>query len=211
MEMARARWVLDESKFLSTGEARRLMRAAAARTRGGKTPARKSAIRDYLVVHLVLSTGLRVSEVANLRCGDVFVAAGKASLIVRRGKGGKPRSVRFTGNLRRHLLRYLGWKREIGEPAADDSPLLLSSRTGSSMTRRALQKAFKRCAAQAGLSPHYSIHSLRHTYACHLYRASGWNLRLVQKQLGHSRVETTQVYADVMAPDLRRALERLYR
>jgi integrase/recombinase XerC len=78
------------------------------------------------------------------------------------------------------------------------------------MTTRAIEKAFKRAAARAGLSSRYSIHCLRHTYACELYRASGYNLRLVQKQLGHSHIGTTQVYADVVEPDMQRALQRLY-
>lgn len=113
--------------------------------------------------------------------------------------------------LRDHVVRFLPWNEETGEPVGEDAPLLLSSITGRTMTTRALQKAFKRCAASAGLSSHYSIHSLRHTFACHLYKASRWNLRLVQKQLGHSSIVTTQVYADVMEPDMRRALERSYR
>ena len=75
---------------------------------------------------------------------------------------------------------------------------------------RALEKAFKRVAARAHLPEHYSIHCLRHTFACQLYKASGYNLRLVQKQLGHSKAKTTEVYADVLNPDLNKALERLY-
>ena len=78
------------------------------------------------------------------------------------------------------------------------------------MTTRAIQKAFKRCAKQAGLPGHYSIHCLRHTYACLLLQASNWNIRLVQKQLGHSKITTTQVYADVMLPEIKRALDKLY-
>jgi site-specific recombinase XerD len=78
------------------------------------------------------------------------------------------------------------------------------------MTTRAIQKAFKRLAALAGLPDRYSIHCLRHTYACELYKASGYNLRLVQKQLGHASITTTQVYADVMDPDVGLALKRLY-
>ncbi|MCX6008067.1 MAG: tyrosine-type recombinase/integrase [Chloroflexi bacterium] len=54
------------------------------------------------------------------------------------------------------------------------------------------------------------MHCLRHTYACFLLKASDWNLRLVQKQLGHARISTTQVYADVMMPDVKKALDRLY-
>jgi len=210
MGMVRSYWVLDERKFLSTREVERLLRAARTRAEQSGGSAGRRAVRDYLIVHLALSTGLRVSEVANLRCGDIFIEDGMSSLIVRRGKGGKPRSVAFNGALKEHLVEYLRWKTTVGEPVADDAPLLVSSGTGSFMTTRAIQKAFKRCAALARLSPHYSMHSCRHTYACHLYKASGWNLRLVQKQLGHASIATTQVYADVMQPDARRALERLY-
>lgn len=208
--MVRSHWVLDESKFLSTKEVRELLRVAKARAEQSARTAAKTRVRDYLIVHLALSTGLRVSEVGNLRCGDIFIEDSMSSLLVRRGKGGKPRSVAFNGALKEHLVRYLRWKKENGEPVADDAPLLVSSSTGASMTTRAIQKAFKRCARYAGLSSHYSIHSLRHTYACHLYKASSWNLRLVQRQLGHASIATTQVYADVMEPDARRALERLY-
>ena len=192
--MAAYHWVLDESKFLSTGEVKRLLHTAKTRAeRSGGT-----ARRDYLIVHLALSTGLRVSEVASLKCGDIFIEDGMSSLLVRSGKGGKPRSVAFNGALKDHLVEYLHWKRENSEPVTDDAPLLASSNTGRCMTTRAIQKAFKRCAARARISPHYSMHSCRHTFACHLYKASGWNLRLVQKQLGHASIATTQVYADVM-------------
>ena len=79
------------------------------------------------------------------------------------------------------------------------------------MTTRAMQKVFKRCAKRAQLNSGYSIHAARHTYACFLLKASDWNLRLVQKQLGHARISTTQVYADVMMPDVKKALDRLYK
>ncbi|GAH75377.1 unnamed protein product, partial [marine sediment metagenome] len=59
------------------------------------------------------------------------------------------------------------------------------------------------------LPKRYSIHCLRHTYATRLYKASGYNLRLVQKQLGHSSVSTTQVYADVMDSDVDQAVANL--
>ena len=64
-------------------------------------------------------------------------------------------------------------------------------------------------AMKSGLPCYYSIHSLRHTYATNLYRASGYNLRLVQKQLGHTNINTTTVYSDVMSKDLDEAVEKL--
>ncbi len=203
-------WVLEPRKFLSKKEANKLSETAkewaeAAITKGQKTP-----VRDYLVTDLALSPDLRVMEIARLDCGDIFVRDGVFSLLVRNGKCGKRRLVRFGESLKEHLDNYMAWKRDVGEPTGPSDPLFLSSNTGNHLTTRALQKAFKRTAAKAGLSSHYAIHCLRHTYACQLYKASGYNLRLVQKQLGHSSIHTTEVYADVMEPDIEDALQKLY-
>ena len=62
------------------------------------------------------------------------------------------------------------------------------------MTRFGISKVFKKTALYAGLSSHHSIHTLRHTYATNLYKASGYNLRMVQKQLAQSASETTKIY-----------------
>ncbi len=170
----------------------------------------KVAVRDYFIVDLALSAGLRVADIADLKCKDIFLRDGFCALLVRNGKGGKKRLVRFNRAFKRHYNEYILWKQAVGEPVGLGDPLLLSSNTGGHMTTRALEKAFKRTAVRADLPSHYSIHCLRHTYACELYRASGYNLRLVQKQLGHAHVATTQVYADVVEPDMQRALQRLY-
>ena len=77
------------------------------------------------------------------------------------------------------------------------------------MTRFGISKVFKKTALEAGLSSHHSIHTLRHTYATNLYKASGYNLRMVQKQLGHSNITTTTVYSDVLSKDLEEAVENL--
>jgi site-specific recombinase XerD len=203
-------WVVDESKFLTGQEVRKLIRSAKDRAekaieRGAKTP-----VRDWFLTDLALSTGLRVQEIADLKRGDIFVNDGKSSLVVRNGKGGKRRVVRLSPDFRNHAHEYFRWKLANGEPTEPDSPLFQSSRTGSHMCRRALQRAFKRCAQRAGLSKHYSIHSLRHTYATALLRASKNNLRMVQANLGHSRLEVTEVYLGVASTDVDRALAKLY-
>ena len=149
-------------------------------------------------------------EIAQLNCGDIYIDEKTGSLLVRKGKGGKKRLVRFNSEFKQHHDEYLKWKQAYNEPINQNDPLLRSSHTGGHMTSRALEKAFKRVAAKANLPEHYSIHCLRHTYACQLYKASGYNLRLVQKQLGHSSSRTTEVYADVMNPDLTKSLEKLY-
>ena len=108
-----------------------------------------------------------------------------------------------------HLVEYLEWKRKNGEKCDMGTPLILSTNTGGKMTTRGLQKVFERNAQKVGIVGH-SIHSLRHTYATFLLRASR-NLRLVQKQLGHSSIMITEVYADILDLDLEKALQKLYR
>jgi len=208
--MSGVNWVLDERRFLSLGEVRRLLSTARKRKEEAEPRGRKVPVRDYFIVDLALSTGLRVQEIASLKCGDLLIDNGMSSVVVRNGKCGKTRVVRFGRAFLGRVLDYLDWKRRAGERVSPEAPLIFSSVRKDHTTTRGIQKAFKRCAARAGLRRGCSIHSLRHTYACHLYRASNYNLRLVQKQLGHSTVRTTEVYADVMNPDLTRALERLY-
>ncbi len=202
--MSRVDWVLDRSKYLSRREAKRLLRKARHLAETGLLYDHRTPVRDYFIIDLALATGLRVMEMAQLDCGDIHIDERTGSLIVRKGKGGRKRLVRFNSEFTHHYLTYLNWKQANGEP------LLRSSHTGGHMTSRAIEKAFKRIAANATLPKHYSIHCLRHTYACQLYKASGYNLRLVQKQLGHSNSRTTEVYADVMNPDLAKSLEKLY-
>ncbi len=203
-------WILTPDKFLSLVAAKKLLETARERAQVAKSLGRKVPVRGYFIVDLGLSTGLRVMEMAQLKCGDVFTTERNPSLIVRRGKCGKMRLVKLSDSFKYHYDEYILWKQAVGESTEPDEPLLLSSNTGGHMTTRAIQKAFKRTAAKAGLTAHYSIHCLRHTYAYQLYRASGYNLRLVQKQLGHSSIRTTEIYADVMEPDMQDTLRKLY-
>jgi len=203
-------WELDPKKFLPRKDAEKLLAVAKNRAESAYPKEKKTAVRDYFIIHLGLATGLRVMEMAALNCGDLSTEDTLPSLLVKNGKGSKRRRVFFNGPFKKHCKEYLAWKQSIGESTEAAHPLLLSSNTGGHMTTRAIQKAFKRCAQRADLPLHYSIHCLRHTYACFLLKASNWNLRLVQKQLGHAKITTTQVYADVMLPEIKKALDRLY-
>jgi len=184
-------WVLDGRKFLSDEEIRRLKKVCLRE-------------RERIIINLGLLAGLRVKEVANLKWSDISLETEPASLTVRNGKGGKTRLVRFNGELKESIMEYL--KHKTVNP---DDPLLKSN-NGEHISRRTVQRVFERVARRAGINGH-SFHHLRHTYASHLYRASGYNLRLVQKQLGHSSIKTTQVYADVFDDDLTKAVEKLYK
>ena len=203
-------WELDPRKFLPRKDAEKLLAVAKNRSKSAYPKEKKTAVRDYFIIYLGLATGLRVMEMAALNCGDLSTEDILPSLLVKNGKGNKRRRVFFNSLFKQHCKEYLTWKQSIGESIEPEQPLLLSSNTGGHMTTRAIQKAFKRCAQKADLPLHYSIHCLRHTYACFLLKASNWNLRLVQKQLGHAKITTTQVYADVMLPEIKKALDKLY-
>ena len=169
---------------------------------------KKQPVRNWAILHVALDAGLRVSEICALQIRDVILDTSHASLIVRDGKGGKKRGIRVGSALRQHLVDFIAWKETIGEPVSGRSPLFVSSR-GGPLTRTAVYRIFRKHADAVGIPKRFSIHSCRHTYASLLYRASNFNLRLVQKQLGHRSIQTTQIYADVLSEDAVLAVEKL--
>ncbi|MBU1048575.1 site-specific integrase [Candidatus Bipolaricaulota bacterium] len=169
---------------------------------------KKRPIRDWAILHVALDSGLRVSEICDLRIRDLVLEKDHASLIVRDGKGGKKRGVRMGSALRQHLIEFIEWKESVGESVSGRAPLFVSSRKGP-LTRTAVYRIFRKVADEVNIPKRFSIHSCRHTYASLLYRASDFNLRLVQKQLGHRSIQTTQIYADVLNEDAVLAVENL--
>ncbi len=195
-------WTLTPGKFLAPDEVRLLRKTLSDAATLAKARGVQCAVRDRLIIELALGTGLRVSELSNLKVEDLFLKKGQNSLHVRNGKGGKARIVQFSPGLKNLIRDYLDYRKT-------DSDYLFPSQRSSYMTPSGLQQVFKRWAAKAGLPKRYSIHCLRHSYATMLHKASGYNLRLVQKQLGHSSISTTQVYADVLDEDVTKALANL--
>jgi integrase/recombinase XerD len=168
----------------------------------------KRPVRDWAILHVALDAGLRVSEICDLQIRDIILDPAHASVIVRDGKGGKKRGVRMGSALREHLSEFVAWKEASGEATAGRSPLFVSTRKGP-LTRTAVYRIFRKYADETAIPKRFSIHSCRHTYASLLYRASDFNLRLVQKQLGHRSIQTTQIYADVLNEDAVVAVENL--
>ncbi len=148
--MYQINWDLDESKFLTEQEVSRLrcfLKRKA--TKAVLERRRKLAVRDWFVINLALSTGLRVSEIADLRCGDLLLDNGRSYLFVRNGKCGKQRVVRFNEDFQKHALEFLEWKKTISEPIAPELPLILSSHTHGRIRSRALEKCFTKNAGLA--------------------------------------------------------------
>lgn len=198
-------WVLTADRFLSKGELGSLLRQAEELRALGVSKDHKPPVRDWLIIRLALLSGLRASEICALEVTDCFIGYGRSELLVHRAKGGQSRMVKIGPELKRDLRWYLRWKHQHGElhPGA----YVLCSKRSPRMSRAALWRRWKR------YCPVHRLQDARHTNATLLYEASQ-DLRLVQKQLGHSRLFVTRIYADVADLRMREALgsiERLAR
>ena len=197
-----SQWIVTPDKFLTDEESKKLRRMCEEAAIIAKSKGNQMAVRNRLIIEMALGTGLRVSELANLKVDDIHIRKGQYSLTVNNGKGGKHRVVGFNNKLKTLIQEYLDYRKSM-------SSYLFASERGEKMTRFGVGRVFKTMAAKACLDSKHSIHTLRHTYATNLYKASGYNLRMVQKQLGHSSITTTTVYSDVLNQDLTDALENL--
>ena len=167
-----------------------------------------TAIREWMAIDLVTSSGLRVSEAANVRCGDLRASYGESALFVRDGKGAKSRTVQIPDSLKRHLKQFVVWKASRGESTGPDDYLFLGQR--GPWTAQAIQFLVKKYLKALGFYENEkSVHALRHSYAVEFYRQEK-DLRALQKQLGHSSVQTTQIYADVTVQDIQKQIRGLW-
>jgi site-specific recombinase XerD len=202
-------WVLNEKKYLKLSEVNKLRKVCRGTRYLALKPGKSVIARNWFMIELGLNAGLRVKEMRDLKCGDLNIQKDQNSISVRRGKGNKARTVIISENFKIKCKKFLIWKEKKGQNIEPDACLLTNNK-GRQLSKRALQKAFKKCIRKAGLPGHYSIHSLRHTYGSFLYKSSGHNLRLVQEQLGHSSIRTTQVYASLMNEEVKKAVNKIY-
>jgi len=169
---------------------------------------------SWLAFRLGLEAGLRANEIACLKKDDLDLRRlDDAKLHVRKGKRGSNGVIFVPKTLAAHLRRYLQEVRPKLKGRKDPGNLLLG-REGKPLTRLTMNKRMRTLLRGAGLpeerlkelSP---VHCLRHTCGVMLYRATK-NLRLVQKQLRHSRSTTTEVYANLLDEDWRAGIEAAF-
>ena len=158
------------------------------------TSQRHTARRDRAIVLLLLDTGLRASEVCNLRLDDYDQSTGH--LTVRRGKGNKGRTVRVERSTASALWRYLSERPDL-EP---DAPLFANSRTGGKLSRHALGRLLKRLGRRAGVADVYP-HRFRHTFAIEFLRNNG-DIYTLQQILGHTSLDMVRRYLKIVQTDL---------
>lgn len=202
-------WKPSEEKVLWELECQKLKAAGLVFKRQGTRKKKINLIRNWFMVELGLLTGLRVMEMADLKIKDLVIQGEHSTVIVRRGKGSKRRDVWVNSKFKEICFEFLRLRERLGFVNVPDNYLLVSDK-GMPLTTRALEKAFKKCAAEAGLRPAYSIHSLRHTYATFSLDA-GVDIRFLKEQMGHASIKTTELYLALLQDKNRLALEGLYK
>lgn len=162
--------------------------------------------RDWAMLRVLYATGLRVSELVDLRQRQLDSRAGIVRVV---GKGSKQRIVPLGDVALDAVDAYLRHTRgrllaSCGGPGS--TPYLFVTRRGSSMTRQAFWKNIKKYRLVAGIDKNVSPHKLRHSFATHLLER-GADLRIVQTLLGHADINTTQIYTHVAQARLQRLVD----
>jgi integrase/recombinase XerD len=185
-------------KFLSTDAVDQLLRAP--------DTSHPRGVRDRALIELLYATGLRVSELVNLRPQDLNLESG---YLTTTGKGRKQRLVPVGEEASAWLTRYVREARPQLVKKRQASKLFVNARGGTALTRVGFWKILKAYGKQAGVGGGLSPHVLRHSFATHLLER-GADLRAIQMMLGHSDLSTTQIYTHVLEARLRSVYDKFH-
>jgi site-specific recombinase XerD len=155
--------------------------------------------RDFAIVMLFLQSGLRVSELVNLKLNDVDFES--REITVRQGKGRKDRVVPLVGQALDALKVYL----EVREVSPEYDNVFLA-RNKTSMDPRTVRYRIQKYYKDAGIRKKASVHTLRHTFATHQIH-NGLKINQLKDVLGHKKMETTYKYVHLDRTNLRREME----
>lgn len=164
--------------------------------------------RDRALLELAYATGLRLSELADLRTKGVDWEKKEIKVV---GKGGKERVVFFGRWAAEALEEYLQRGREeLAKASAEGAgDHLWLNRFGGKLSRRGIQRVATKCGLKAGLGEAVTPHRLRHSFATHLL-TGGADLRTVQELLGHSSLSSTQIYTHTSASHLKKVYDETH-
>uniref|UniRef100_UPI003FF0478C site-specific tyrosine recombinase/integron integrase n=1 Tax=Candidatus Ventrenecus sp. TaxID=3085654 RepID=UPI003FF0478C len=145
-------------------------------------------IECHLVLELLYSTGLRASELSDIKIGDIYKSDRRITVT---GKGQKGRTVYYGEFAQDALDKYLSIRPSLLKKENHD--YLLVNQRGGKLSRSSIFKMIEKKALSSGINHHLSPHTLRHTFATHLL-ANGADIKTVQELLGHENLGTTEIY-----------------
>ncbi len=158
--------------------------------------------RNRALLEVLYSSGLRVSELIELKLSNCYLEAGFLRVI---GKGNRERLVPIGRAAIKHLTLYLTTVRPAVRIQAGEEDFAFLNRRGHHLTRVMIFNIIKDAAAKAGLTKNVSPHTLRHSFATHLIEG-GADLRAVQEMLGHASITTTEIYTHLDRDYLRQVM-----
>lgn len=151
-------------------------------------------VRDRTILELMYATGLRISELVNLKLSDMHLTMG---FIQTMGKGEKERIIPLGEIASQWLDHYLdGARVYLQDQSAETSEYVFLNSRGKGLSRQGIWKKVKQLALEAGIDQNVTPHTLRHSFATHLLE-NGADLRMVQELLGHADISTTQIYTHI--------------
>ena len=159
--------------------------------------------RDQAILELLFASGLRASELINLKYSQVDM---KAMTLRIQGKGKKERITHFNEVAKDALLLYTSSLRIILLGNKKDEGYIFLNKNGEKLTERGLEYIVADCARKCSFSLHVHPHMFRHSFATELVN-NGADLRVVQELLGHESVSTTSIYTDVSLEDLKKTYQ----
>ena len=154
---------------------------------------KKFALRDQAILSMLYASGLRVTELVDLKLKNIMM---DEELIRVFGKGGKERIVPFGKTALNYLKLYLKLTRPSSSKKGKSRGILFLNHRGGKLTRMAIWNILHENTIRAGINKKVSPHVLRHSFATHLLEG-GADLRSVQEMLGHSDITTTQIYTNI--------------
>lgn len=152
---------------------------------------KNNSLRDKLIIEILYSTGIRVSELVNIKVKDIDFYNNQILIL---GKGNKERYVIFGNTLKDMLKEYISIK--------NDSEYLITNKYNKKMSTRSIEEIVKKIVKIDGIKNKVTPHTIRHTFATHMLN-EGADLRVVQELLGHENLKTTEVYTHVSNERLR--------
>ena len=162
------------------------------------------SVRNKAMLELIYATGLRVSELVNLKTYDVDIID---NIVRTMGKGSKERIIPIGEYANNALTSYLSIRNTFLKKDVND--YLFLNNHGKKMTRQGFFKIIKKLAHTNNIKKEISPHTLRHSFATHMLN-NGADLRTVQELLGHSDISTTQIYTHVSTEKLKNEFENFH-
>ena len=162
--------------------------------------------RNKTIIEILYGTGIRVSELIELKISNIFF---KENLIRVLGKGDKERFVPIGLKAKKSIIDYINNDRKSQKIEESSNDILILSKYGKKITRHMIFTLIKNISKKSGITKKISPHTFRHSFASHLLK-NGADLRTIQLILGHENITTTEIYTHLDSKHLLNVMKKYH-